>query len=379
MQTDWFHLILSFAVFQGVFFLFALLRLQGGNRAANRVLASIVLFITLTMLGRLLGDSWLLLQYPRMLVFPDAVIFLYGPLFWLYVRVLLLEARTAPRALLLHAIPAILYMVVEASGVLMENGNILSVLFPPDFWYWGAIAEGAAIVLNIMYLLFSYRTLRRWQQIITRSQPDEAVPTYLYGVITGIGLVLLFWTYAWFSWVFAPSPLLGGWAYRAVWIAFSFIIHTIAYFALRQPAVLRLPQTSVKRRQKKLDKQSELEEAQRRLSAAVNQHKPYLDQTMTLNKLADIADIKSHILSRLINERYGVNFAEFINAHRIEEFQRLVRDPEKQQLTILALAYEAGFNSKTTFNTVFKKHTGVTPRAWIKQDREKHESRASQD
>jgi AraC-like DNA-binding protein len=71
-------------------------------------------------------------------------------------------------------------------------------------------------------------------------------------------------------------------------------------------------------------------------------------------------------LSWLLNESLGKNFNEFINQYRVETFKNLAKDPANANITVLGLAYDSGFNSKTVFNTYFKKETGLTPKQFLK-------------
>lgn len=87
----------------------------------------------------------------------------------------------------------------------------------------------------------------------------------------------------------------------------------------------------------------------------------FLDSDLTMQLFSEQLQIPSHHVSQVINERLQKNFFEFVNGYRVEEAKRLLLDPSLQHYTILAIAFEAGFNSKTTFNTVFKKYTGTTP------------------
>ncbi|MFA8436982.1 MAG: helix-turn-helix domain-containing protein [Marinifilaceae bacterium] len=68
-----------------------------------------------------------------------------------------------------------------------------------------------------------------------------------------------------------------------------------------------------------------------------------------------------HHLSEIINQGHGLNFNDYINQFRVEEFKRLLQDPQFSKETLLVVEFEAGFNSKTTFNTAFKKFSGMTP------------------
>jgi len=98
-------------------------------------------------------------------------------------------------------------------------------------------------------------------------------------------------------------------------------------------------------------------------------NKPYLDSELTLPQLAHEIGMPRNKLSYLINEHLGMNFFEFINYYRIEQVKKWLGETSKDNLTILGLALDAGFNSKGTFNTSFKKYTGLTPSQYKKNVR----------
>jgi len=99
----------------------------------------------------------------------------------------------------------------------------------------------------------------------------------------------------------------------------------------------------------------------------MDSEKPFLDPGLTLGDLAEMLGIPANQLSQLLNEGFDQNFAEFINSFRLEIFKSKVADPKMRSFTILALAYESGFNSKTVFNTYFKKMMGQTPMSYWKE------------
>lgn len=94
--------------------------------------------------------------------------------------------------------------------------------------------------------------------------------------------------------------------------------------------------------------------------------KPYLSSTITLRTLSAMLNLSPNILSWVVNEGFEKNFNEFINLYRLEYFKKLILDPGNQHISIIGLAYESGFNSKTVFNTFFKKNEGMTPKAYQK-------------
>lgn len=91
------------------------------------------------------------------------------------------------------------------------------------------------------------------------------------------------------------------------------------------------------------------------------EEKPYLDPELDIGILANQLNIHAHHLSKLINSQINKNFFEFVNNYRVEEFKKLVANPKNKHFSILGLALDAGFNSKATFNRIFKNSTGLTP------------------
>lgn len=93
---------------------------------------------------------------------------------------------------------------------------------------------------------------------------------------------------------------------------------------------------------------------------------PYLNPQLSLHQLAEEIEIHPNKLSFLINEIMGINFNEFLNSFRLKHFKTIALNPKFKHITILGLAYDSGFNSKSVFNSYFKKTEGITPSQWVK-------------
>ena len=106
------------------------------------------------------------------------------------------------------------------------------------------------------------------------------------------------------------------------------------------------------------------------LTAHMTSQKPYLDPLLTLDSLAAKSHIPARQLSQLINRHFEKNFFEFINSYRIEESKILLAKEENAKVTMLEIMAQAGFNSKATFNTFFKKSAGMTPTQYRKEQLE---------
>lgn len=110
------------------------------------------------------------------------------------------------------------------------------------------------------------------------------------------------------------------------------------------------------------------EELKRRLDLLLNKEKIFVIPDLTLQELSSKMQVRSAALSGFFNSSLGRNFNEVINEHRVEEVKRLMRDPNTDpKATLMELAYRSGFNSKATFNRIFKEMTGMTPRAFKTQ------------
>jgi len=136
------------------------------------------------------------------------------------------------------------------------------------------------------------------------------------------------------------------------------------------PHQMLLPESTEVQKQKY--ERSNLQETQKeqyitKLKAFVELEKPYESPDFTIAQLAKKVNIPSHYLSQVINEKLGISFLDFINSYRVKSAQEKLTNPKFSHYTIMSIAYDAGFNAKSTFYSVFKKQTGMTPSAYRKQ------------
>lgn len=103
-----------------------------------------------------------------------------------------------------------------------------------------------------------------------------------------------------------------------------------------------------------------------KLNQVMEDKKPFLDHRLTRAKLSEITSIPSHHLAYVIKEEYFQTYTDFINSWRLELLLKKLEEPKYQNYTLLALAFECGFNSKSTFNRYFKSHLGTTPTEFLK-------------
>ena len=109
------------------------------------------------------------------------------------------------------------------------------------------------------------------------------------------------------------------------------------------------------------DLENENNQLIKKLRVHMKEHEPYLDSNLSIYDLAKQLNIPARELSVTINHTLNKHFFDFINEYRIKKAMDLIQNSSDEKLTILEILYEVGFNSKSSFNTAFKKHTGITP------------------
>jgi AraC-like DNA-binding protein len=153
------------------------------------------------------------------------------------------------------------------------------------------------------------------------------------------------------------------------WIAYHAIRQDYVFGSLVTEAVLPIieEEPAVRYRNTRLtpaDKQRYMQQIEQHMS----DRKPYLDNELTLPSFAQQLQLNPNLLSQILNEGFGENFYRFINRYRVEESKRLLLDPACKHYTILAVALQAGFSSKSTFNRTFKEIAGCAPSEFTRQN-----------
>lgn len=101
------------------------------------------------------------------------------------------------------------------------------------------------------------------------------------------------------------------------------------------------------------------------IAALMEREKPYLNPDLNLSELAKQANVTRGQLSEIINSGFKMNFNDFVNSYRVNAFKGMLKEGKHEQLSLLGIAYECGFNSKATFNRVFKKLTNFSPTQYL--------------
>jgi len=140
-----------------------------------------------------------------------------------------------------------------------------------------------------------------------------------------------------------------------------FIANAVVYQGLKFPETFQYESNGKQKYEKNPVSDIEKEEYIKKLKELMTARKPYLNPTLSLSDLAYELKMPSFVLSQVLNLTAKQNFYEFINNYRIEESKRLLTSSNENNKTIIEILYQCGFNSKSVFNSAFKKYTRMTP------------------
>jgi AraC-like DNA-binding protein len=221
---------------------------------------------------------------------------------------------------------------------------------------------------TLFYILISYFRLKKHQKavLLFSSQTGEIDLSWLKKIIIALLLIAIIVILYNIIFHFKRLNLIMN-------IIVLVIIYYTAFHAMRQKEIFPFKETAIEEimslsdeteiiePKKKIVSDEELVKIKAQLTQFMVSQKPYLDTELTLVKLSELFGTTTHKLSYIINAGFNLNFFNFINKYRVEEAKVLLLSSKMDQYSILGIAFEVGFNSKTSFNTTFKKLTNQTP------------------
>lgn len=335
-----------------------------GARRGNRIMAA---FLVLLAVGMCHGVASLLNVYDRWPWFALVMAtlpLLYGPLFFFYVR-----AITEPNANWrgrdsLHGLPFLLALVAYAmSGTLRGGAARLAHAIPVEPWH---VVLVLATAQTVAYLRCMRRMLRRYEEAVrdSCSTLDKLTLEWMHWRLAAYGIIWTAGIAGMAAFAFAPAAL--GLITQLLFLLVAVNTFLTGYRAMLQPVFFGTE--NAQRRAGRYERSSltpeDAERHEAHLLALMTRERPFLDPSLSLPALARALGVHPAHLSRVINERVGQNFFEFVNRYRVQAACERLRRREAADEKLLTIALESGFTSLATFNRVFKELTGRTPSAY---------------
>jgi AraC-like DNA-binding protein len=360
---------------QGLFLIIVLLAVPSRRNTANRILALLLLSMSGLLLWCAIHDAGQLVQWPDLMGWGPALLFTLGPLLYLYGQALTVPPFTWKNKYILHFIPCLVAVIsffpfyVKAFA---EKQRIV-LLHYQDHQH-STVADllpGLHFLVYLIPVLTGFSSFRKKTPVSLpgiHSVQLQWLRQLLWGFTGMYGLFLIVY--------FLTHLHLAGNFFTIAQSAFIFVI---GYQGLKEPAIFARNTSDpaattgtagVSDEKVKYEKSALpaylLTHYADALDQLMREEKLYLDSDLNLTQLAGRLSLPAHHLSQLFSQQLHTTFYDYINQHRLEEVKRALRNPQKNHLTILALAFEAGFRSKSAFNEAFKKETGMTPSTYKK-------------
>ncbi len=345
------------AVMNGFVFAFLLFE-KRENRRANIFLSLMILSMCLTFTPFILDISvWNAYQWLAWL--PFSLSYWIGPSFYFYIKTLTGASSEFRKKDLWHFAPIILNYLHSIYHAVIVNSNPW-----PIFHHVAEVLELAAIVSVAIYLVVSFKLVKKYQRslfdnVSNIEKIDLKWVTRIIYIIGACCLLILIFLIA--------SQIAGGRYTLERWddprafilLLYSCILYWLSISGFKQAQTHQIAPSPITAELKDAGEFSEIIE---NLQESIEKDKLYQNQELTLSDLSKSTDIAERTISDAINQELGKNFFQFINEYRVEEVKSLLKDPGNDHLKIMSLALDAGFNSKATFNRIFKAHTGQTPK-----------------
>lgn len=362
-------------------FIDLLLLTKKNKMMSDKILAVWIAVISVHLLGFYLYQAGYWEKYSHLIGTTAPIPLFHGPLLYLYI-LYALRSENRFRALdYLHFVPGITaYLYMSRFFFFYSPEEKIQVVkgLLNDFSTFSIVLLLVILISGITYAIFSYRlTIWYKKRIKDRFSYSEGISLkWLRYCILSMGLIFLsaiivFGLRDGLNITFSFNPE------YIFYIILIVLIFYIGFFGIKQENIFvssPVIENEKKAKEEKKYKNSGVKdnkasEMYKNLLAYMQKERPYLQPKLSLSELAQKLDLSTNQLSQIINQQAGVNFYDFVNKYRVEEF--LQQAEKNRNYSILALALDSGFNSKSSFNYIFKKQKGLSPSQYLNKIAEK--------
>ncbi len=303
---------------------------------------------------------------PHFFGYDTTLVFLHGPMLYLYVITSVSEKPQLKPKHLFHGIPYLLFSIYLIFLLKFEHANatyeeIRKLFYEPNIIL--LFLEVSIHALLITYIVASTLTLRSFRKTLPKSYSFteginfQWLQMVLYAFLFISGLILVSLVLSDILKLFSLE-----WKGFLFYICMSLLPFYLFFHAIHRKIIYPSDeQIIVKKYRDSTLTETDLQQIQTRLNELMTNEKPHLDGHLSIAKLAGMIDIHPKQLSQVINEKHGTHFFHFINGYRVKEFEQKLNNPAYKNFSLLGIAFDCGFNTKSAFSKAFKRVHGITP------------------
>ena len=311
-------------------------------------------------------------------MFRTTFAFLQIPVFYLYIiSVCYSDFKLKPKYLL-HLLPfLIVNLVLLPRFYTVDAGSKMSFIQDRQNMIEFQFIHVLIHLQIVAYIINVFKVLRKSRKLYLENYAGKNINAYNWLFQFTVILTILYVVALLKNMLkFSEYPHISEGLKISIWISSLFIFCWYLFKALNNPDLFRNMDSKLmlvselvsteKKGKPLISIEKEYNEELLRLKQYMIEEKPFLNPSLTIQDISSEIGIPTRELSVLINHRLGQHFYDFVNTYRIESAMEILKDVTKRKVTILEILYEVGFNSKSSFNTAFKKHTGNTPTRYRK-------------
>lgn len=371
--------VLLIFVFNALVYCFLLLKNGiSKNKQDSKWLAAFVFLGGLYICPFMLGYAgWYSIKSYREFLFfvPFQQLFLIGPVFYFYLKSLLSQDFSLTKKEIIHFLPAVLYFTYSLV-VFIGDKLILDEFYfyadgrdkDLDFWY-----QFSGLISMLFYLALSLKHYLEYRKASLQevSFADEIAFKWIQHFTIAFGLILILRVL-----FFILNPEWGEFGSKYwYYLCFSILLMYISitgYSSTLKAGTIPRPKLNTPNNQfkeeNKADESEDLSIWKHKINTLIESNDIFKNPNLTLTDLARNLETNRNIISKVINQEFQMNFNDYVNEKRVESIIKRLKNGEHIKTTLLGIAIDCGFNSKTTFNRAFKKYTGESPKQYISKN-----------
>ena len=366
---------LTLGLVQGLLFATLLIiRATREERLSDYLLAALLVCGCLILLPILLGLLNIHVLWNEWLFLPLDPGLLIGPLVYLFILAQTNRGFRPDRSHFWHGLPFAIYAVYHLVVFAQGRDFVFHWMDSVDLPYINPVYQLATLVSMSAYLFVSIRHYDRYRRWLDSEYPNPDalrypwITRFLWAIALIIFAICLLRIVETF---FYDFDYVQTW-FTSMMVAICTYYISIAGFISGRPPLLVTSDKAGHKAEAPENRLSdpEMQREMDRLVTWMESNKAYLDPDLSLGAVARALDTSRERVSAVINSGHGMNFRSFVNTYRVEAFKQAVIAGQANELTLFGLALECGFNSKATFNRVFKQIEGITPNMYANQAKE---------
>lgn len=361
-------IIILFGIMHGFFWIFMVLKFKEGNSFANKILVILILCYILFINTAALYYSNLYYYFPHLIKVGLPCALFIGQLLYLYLKSMILNKTKLSKKDFIHFIPIVVVLLIYLPFYLksgdykvMYMTKWLNNTIEDKYRYIEIIITGSMQVVLWAYLIKSRCLISNF----LKNNKDEVFSNTMFNLEWDLYLsnaLIVFFILILIANVFTYIGFKLKYCYNIIPIIETFLVYFLVYKGiLNSKQFIKMKEENNSKYMRSGLSRLRSSEYYRKLISLMNKEKIYTDPDLTLNDLAIKLNISRNHLSQIVNNNSGKNFYDFISYYRVEEAKKIIKKSNEKNKNIIAIAFDVGFNSKSTFNRKFKKYTKMSP------------------